>query len=201
MKYLKQFETQSAYDAAKDGLVLPNVSLINADGHVEYEPYVEPVETRVVAKFNITDTSNPTMIACSTSAFTAIEIDGVEQSSLVTAYTFDTVGEHTVKYTLKDPTKMDQNQLNRSYMGPPTGISAVSIIVPDTVVNIGSMAFYGYTSLTSLTFKSVTPPVCECYGSFGNSNNCPIYVPSESVDAYKAATYWNDFASRIQAIQ
>ena len=27
-----------------------------------------------------------------------------------------------------------------------------------------------------------------------------IYVPSESVDAYKAASGWSDFASKIQAI-
>jgi len=33
-----------------------------------------------------------------------------------------------------------------------------------------------------------------------NTNNCPIYVPSASVNAYKTATNWSTYASRIQAI-
>lgn len=32
------------------------------------------------------------------------------------------------------------------------------------------------------------------------TNNCPIFVPSESVDSYKVAEYWNRYADRIQAI-
>jgi hypothetical protein len=37
--------------------------------------------------------------------------------------------------------------------------------------------------------------------AFQDTNNCPIYVPAESVDAYKAAArHWNDYADRIQAI-
>ena len=35
---------------------------------------------------------------------------------------------------------------------------------------------------------------------FNDTNDCPIYVPSESVEAYKAATNWSYYASRIQAI-
>jgi hypothetical protein len=37
--------------------------------------------------------------------------------------------------------------------------------------------------------------------SFYNTNNCPIYVPSASVETYKAATNWSSLESRIQAIQ
>ena len=36
MIYLKQFETQAAYDAAKDGLLTPNVSLITENGEIKY---------------------------------------------------------------------------------------------------------------------------------------------------------------------
>ena len=42
MKYLKEFETTAQYNAAKDNLALPNVSLINDTNSVAYEPYVEP---------------------------------------------------------------------------------------------------------------------------------------------------------------
>lgn len=38
MKYLREFETQAAYNAAKDSLILPNVSLITESNKVEYNP-------------------------------------------------------------------------------------------------------------------------------------------------------------------
>jgi hypothetical protein len=35
---------------------------------------------------------------------------------------------------------------------------------------------------------------------FNYTNNCPIYVPSASVETYKSASGWSGYASRIQAI-
>jgi len=37
--------------------------------------------------------------------------------------------------------------------------------------------------------------------TFDDTNNCPIYVPSGSVNAYKSASGWSTYADRIQAIQ
>lgn len=37
-KFITKFETTAAYEAAKDGLVKPNVSLCEDDGGVHYEP-------------------------------------------------------------------------------------------------------------------------------------------------------------------
>jgi hypothetical protein len=34
---------------------------------------------------------------------------------------------------------------------------------------------------------------------FESTNNCPIYVPIESLEAYKTAQYWSDYATRIRA--
>lgn len=75
----------------------------------------------------------------------------------------------------------------------------ISIELPETVNQINFMTFYGCTNLTHITLHSITPPIL---GSdvFTNTNNCPIYVPAESVDAYKSATGWSEYASRIQAI-
>ena len=58
------------------------------------------------------------------------------------------------------------------------------------------------SSLESLTFLSVTPPdLGDNYQStFQNTNNCILYVPAESVNAYKAADGWKDYASRIKPI-
>ncbi len=61
--------------------------------------------------------------------------------------------------------------------------------------------FYGCTHLASLTIYATTPP--KLHGTtFQNTNNTfQIYVPAESVEAYKISNYWSTYASRIQAIQ
>lgn len=74
-----------------------------------------------------------------------------------------------------------------------------SVTIPENVTSIGDTAFGWCSGLASVTSLSTTPPTSGFY-VFMSTNNCPIYVPSESVDAYKAATGWRDYASRIQAI-
>ena len=74
-----------------------------------------------------------------------------------------------------------------------------ALVIPSNISYIGTSAFYNCSGLTSITVHSVTPPTLGS-GVFGNTNNCPIYVPLESVDAYKAASGWSSYASRIQAI-
>lgn len=79
--------------------------------------------------------------------------------------------------------------------------SLASIVIPNSVTSIGGHAFYNCTSLTSITVKATMPPTLDTRtGVFDNTNDCPIYVPSGSVDAYKAASGWSAYASRIQAI-
>lgn len=77
-----------------------------------------------------------------------------------------------------------------------------SMTIPDSVEYIASYAFLGCTALTSVTVLATVPPSIEEEADvFKNTNNCPIYVPAESVNAYKTATGWSDYAERIQAIQ
>ena len=75
-------------------------------------------------------------------------------------------------------------------------IALSSIIIPESITSIGSLAFNNCTGLLSITVKAVNPPILE-YGAFTYSS-CPIYVPTESVGAYKTA--WSSYADRIQAI-
>lgn len=42
MIYLKEFETEAAYEAAKDGLLTPNVSLITGNGGIKYKKGTTP---------------------------------------------------------------------------------------------------------------------------------------------------------------
>ena len=74
-----------------------------------------------------------------------------------------------------------------------------TIVIPSNISSIQGFAFYECSGLTSITIESATPPTLV-YGAFDDTNNCPIYVPPESVDAYKAADGWSSYASRIQAI-
>ena len=74
------------------------------------------------------------------------------------------------------------------------------LIIPNGVTTIEDYAFYQCSSLTSITVNATTPPTLGGENCFDNTNNCQIYVPAGSVNAYKTATNWSEYASRIQAI-
>ena len=74
-----------------------------------------------------------------------------------------------------------------------------NVTIPNSVTSIGQGAFDSCNSLTSITVEATTPPTLGSK-SFYDTNDCPIYVPSASVDTYKAAENWSTYASRIQAI-
>jgi hypothetical protein len=68
--------------------------------------------------------------------------------------------------------------------------------LPETLGHLCHGMFYGCTSLEAIVLRNTTPPTLGS-GVFTNTNNCPIYVPDESVEAYKAASGWSAYASRI----
>ena len=99
-----------------------------------------------------------------------------------------------------------------------------SLVIPNSVTTIQDSAFYYCTGLTSVTLGTgltalrgsngnfaycthltkiiclaTTPPTLGS-NTFTETNNCPIYVPAESVDAYKAES-WISYKSRIYPIQ
>ena len=86
--------------------------------------------------------------------------------------------------------------------GFPNCTSLKHMTIPSKVSVITSGIWANCSSLESLTFLSVTPPdLGEYYAStFQNTNNCILYVPSGSVNAYKAADGWKEYASRIKPI-
>ena len=72
--------------------------------------------------------------------------------------------------------------------------------IPSGTTQIGDYIFYNCSKLTSVTIEATTPPTLGGTSAFNNTNNCPIYVPAESVDAYKQSTNWSIYAGRISAI-
>ena len=269
-------------------MILPNVSYCEDKNDVHYNPYVE---TRVVAVYNVTDTSQPTKIiglysANAKNSYTEIEIDGVVQPNVVNTYTFDTIGEHTVKYTLKDKTKIayaafyqcgnlksitipnSVTNMETSIFYYCTSLTSVTfgnsitninaydfqgcsslteVTIPNSVTSIGGYAFTACESLTSITIpnsvtsignnafvnctslvnieipdnvntinnnvfkycsnlsniivKATTPPTLGTEVFNNNASGRKIYVPSASVDTYKAAVNWSTYAADIEAIQ
>jgi hypothetical protein len=78
--------------------------------------------------------------------------------------------------------------------------SLASIDIPDSVTNIGGGAFQNCSRLASITCRATTPPTIYS-NTFGNvPATANIYVPAESVEAYKAKNYWSVRADYIQAI-
>ncbi len=78
--------------------------------------------------------------------------------------------------------------------------SLPSITIPDSVTMIGSDVFETCLSLTSVWCKAIIPPTLSSNRVFyENKSGRKIYVPAESVDAYKAAEYWNNYSLSIVA--
>ena len=76
--------------------------------------------------------------------------------------------------------------------------SLTSITIPDSVTEIDRYAFGNCTSLASVYCKAITPPTGGSYMFDSNASNRKIYVPMASVDAYKSAAGWSDYAGRIE---
>lgn len=70
------------------------------------------------------------------------------------------------------------------------------IAIPDSVESIGVSAFVDCTSLTGVTINATTPPTLGNF-AFDLTNDCPIFVPYESLDDYKSA--WSAYSNRIYA--
>lgn len=75
--------------------------------------------------------------------------------------------------------------------------SLEKIEIPSGMTEIKGAAFSNCSGLTSVTVLATTPPTISV-AAFNNTNDCPIYVPAQSVQTYKSS--WIDYASRIQAI-
>ena len=281
LNHINTYADLTAYNNDNDKNY-PNIAYIIETNEVKW---AKEKPDLVVCQYNVTSTSSATKLLFEMfEGVTYQIIDDVKQDTVQNRYTFDTTGEHTVKYKL-DGTIISMHLFNAcssltsvtipdiitsidmNAFGNCTGLTSVtipnsvtsiggsafrgcsgltsvtignsvtsigsnafsgcegltsvtipnsvtsigsnafescsgltSVTIPNSVTSIGGSAFLGCSGLTSVTIQATTPPTLNSTNAFDNTNNCPIYVPAESVDAYKTATNWSSLASRIQSI-
>ena len=96
---------------------------------------------------------------------------------------------------------------SNSFIGFCSGCTSLTAItINDGIEFIGNRAFENCYNLTNITILATTPPRLvytlgtSPYPKAGpfDGTSCPIYVPAQSVDAYKSA--WTDYADRITSL-
>lgn len=76
------------------------------------------------------------------------------------------------------------------------GYQGEEIFIPRNIDTIKGNAFQNASNLKRIIFESYTP--CTIQSAAFDNNNALLYVPLESIDAYKTA--WSTYASRIRAL-
>lgn len=77
-----------------------------------------------------------------------------------------------------------------------SGTALTSIVIPAGVTNLGAGAFESSSNLTQVIIKNSNPANLGAR-VFDYTNDCPIYVPAGTEEAYKAASGWTAYADRI----
>ena len=75
--------------------------------------------------------------------------------------------------------------------------SLTSVNIGDSVTEIGWGTFRYCTSLTSVYCKAATPPSLDTDVFLYNASGRKIFVPAGSVEAYKSAINWSEYANAI----
>lgn len=103
------------------------------------------------------------------------------------------IGSGVIEYNISS----DVNIVGSSSFAGCTTLTKVTI--PSSTTVIRAAAFSNCSNLASIYCQPTTPPTGAERMFAGNATDCKIYVPTDSVDAYKAAQYWSDYADAIVA--
>jgi hypothetical protein len=131
---------------------------------------------------------------------TLVAYPGGKQGAYTIPNSVTSIGDSAFYYCPSLTSITIPNSVTEIAYGAFSGCSSLtSIDIPDGVTSIGNSAFSGCKSLKTITCEAITPPTLGSYNNL--SNVTAVYVPAESVEAYKTATNWSYYSSKIQAIQ
>jgi len=136
------------------------------ENDVHYNPIVLPGP--VIAIFNVEDATSPTKLygnVSPTSLFKKIEVDGVEVSIADLDRVYGeyqlSVGEHTVRYTLKNPTVIGRKAFS--------DCAFVSVTLDNAVTTIESYAFGFCDNLETINIPDSITTIADY--AFADCNN------------------------------
>ncbi len=161
-----------------------------------------------------------------TTALTSIEVDpantkyasenGVlfsKDKTVLIAYPANkSAGSYTIPSTVTNIEQYAFNTTTLTSITIPSSVTTITgytftnsnnlttITIPSSVTSIGSAAFWACTKLKNIVVQAETPPTLGL-SSFYDNGVVSIAVPAGSVNAYKTATNWSSYASKIVAIQ
>ena len=199
-KQLTKFDTIEEYNSEKYFIDYPNVSKVNGS-----MIYAQSMPTDYAVKWigaagKVLGISPCAATASRPSGVSDYQVYGIEWGN---CNTLTTLGESFFGQLRPDVTSVTVKEgittIGRFFTYSSDGLASVTF--PSTLTTLGGYTFNGCNSLTSLTVLATTPPTLD--GPLANPalSGLNIYVPADSVEAYKAASYWSDYADRISAIQ
>lgn len=86
--------------------------------------------------------------------------------------------------------------ISRLFLSSCTNVEILHIPKSVTALNSDAIAYTSQYSLKDIYFHSTVPPTITS-SSIGNVGCINFYVPAESIEAYKTATNWSNYADKI----
>lgn len=147
---------------------------------------------------NLTSINIPKSMASIGNAFSGCtSLPVIDNVRYADTYLVEAVDKTKSTYNIKDGTKF----IGFNAFG--SCLSLTSVIIPNTVTTIGSLAFSA-CALEKVYCYATEAPTCgeyilidSHYGvfDFTHIENATLYVPASTVDAYKNAAQWKDFGA------
>lgn len=216
-KYLKKFSTVSEYNTYINGSPdLPNVSYITATGESEVNsmPKAEDVDVANYDGATTFDWNKYIKGVTITDNITRLSVNGYINLPNLVRITVDSnnsvfdsrdncnaaIETSTNKLVFGCNSTVIPNTVTSIDKNAFKGCGIITVTIPESVTSIGNGAFKNCSNLASVTVLATTPPTLGTSAFDNNASGRKIYVPAESVEAYKAATNWSTYAADIEAI-
>ena len=168
--------------------------------------YVLPQENQgVTVTYNVNNTSQAVTIWTGDNGNEPDQmfVDGVRQT-VADTYQFSTTGSHTIQYIFYDNVldivfHMEDQTAPIEITGFQVGSNIEEVTGDAWTVKTFNTGESGMIDVEQ-TYLPITPPTIIGMGSSTDRPQATIYVPSDSVSAYQAASVWSNISESIQAI-